>query len=145
MSVDERHHPLARRSCSAWAKWWWCCLPKVDKYADPETPLARYVPRPGLAVVRAKVEDSARFSLQAGSYAMAASPYGVTNDAERRVDPILFEVIRNALVEGDRGDVGLPATHRVLHQRQDPASTIPPPSWTRRGAWWLRRSASRPT
>ena len=30
---------------------------------------------------------------------MAASPHSVSNDAERRVDPILFEVIRNALVE----------------------------------------------
>ena len=30
---------------------------------------------------------------------MAASPHGAPDDAERRVDPILFEVIRNALVE----------------------------------------------
>ena len=30
---------------------------------------------------------------------MTASPQSVSNDADRRVDPILFEVIRNALVE----------------------------------------------
>ena len=30
---------------------------------------------------------------------MAASPNRVSNDADRRIDPILFEVIRNALVE----------------------------------------------
>ena len=36
-----------------------------------------------------------------------------------QLDPILFEVIRNALGRSDRGDVGLPAKDRLLDEYQD--------------------------
>ena len=36
-------------------------------------------------------------------------------------DPVLFEVLRNALVEATRGDVGIAPAYRYLHEYQDAA------------------------
>ena len=61
-----------------------------------------------------------------------------------RVDPITFEVIRNALLEATEE---MTIALRVVHTQpyQDPCGLFPAPFSTASCGWWCNRSVSPPT
>ena len=60
-----------------------------------------------------------------------------------RIDPVLFEVIRNALVEATE-EMSVSLQRTAYSTNIKTRWIIPAPLWTARAAWWPRPSASPP-